>query len=67
MLAVVLFAVIVLTVVATTAIVMTVQRHRTRARFDGLVAQFERDLASPPWPPIPHEYSAEERIGRFRE
>jgi hypothetical protein len=53
---------VIATVVLTAAVVRFVRRRVTRTRFDHLVARFEHDLASPPWPPMPHEYGADERI-----
>jgi hypothetical protein len=55
------------TVAATVGALILVRRLVARARFNRIIARFERDMASPPWPPAAHGEGADERAAGRNE
>ena len=59
--------ILILSVIVASGGVLLLARSIAGARFSRAISRFERDLVFPPWPPAPHEASAEERALGWRD
>ena len=55
------------TVAVTLGALLLARRLVARAHFNRIIARFEREMASPPWPLAAHEEGADERTAGRNE